>query len=267
MKSSIYSMHNTYLMQNMYTTQPLRTKNDIVIISNKKYPIKTFYHSVIPLNIFQTWHTKMLPPGMKRNIELIKKMNPRFNYQLFDDTDCHDFIRDNFDVSVLNAFNKLIPGAYKADLWRYCVLYKLGGIYLDIKYSPANGFRFINLTESEHWVLDSDGYGIYNALMVCKAGNPILLSAINKIVEHTQTNFYGSDCLEPTGPKLLANIFHSEEKNKLNMKHNVIDMNNRFIFFHNYLIFKNYNGYLNENNKYKKTDHYSELWKNKNIYN
>jgi mannosyltransferase OCH1-like enzyme len=253
-------------MQNMYTTQPLRHKNDIVILSNKKYPIKNFYHSVIPLNIFQTWHTKLLPPGMKRNIELIKKMNPRFNYQLFDDTDCHDFIRDNFDVSVLNAFNKLIPGAYKADLWRYCVLYKLGGIYLDIKYSPANGFRFINLTESEHWVLDADGYGIYNALMVCKAGNPILLSAIQQIVEHTQTNFYGSDSLEPTGPKLLASFIHSDEKNKLNMKHSAIDMNNRFIFFHNYLIFKNYNGYLNENNKYKKTDHYTGLWNQRKIY-
>jgi mannosyltransferase OCH1-like enzyme len=214
-------------MQNMYSTQPLRTKNDIVILSNKKYPIKNFYHSVIPLNIFQTWHTKMLPPGMKRNIELIKKMNPRFNYQLFDDTDCHDFIRDNFDVSVLNAFNKLIPGAYKADLWRYCVLYKLGGIYLDIKYSPANGFRFINLTESEHWVLDADGYGIYNALMVCKAGNPILLSAIQQIVEHTQTNFYGSDCLEPTGPKLLASFIHSDEKNKLNMKKRRIILESR----------------------------------------
>jgi len=260
--------YNIYSMNNIYSMQPRRKKNNIVILSNKKYPIKPFYHSVIPLNIFQTWHTKVMPPGMNRNVELIKKMNPRFNYQLFDDTDCHNFIRDNFDVSVLNAFNKLIPGAYKADLWRYCVLYKLGGIYLDIKYSPANEFRFINLTESEHWVLDADGYGIYNALMVCKAENPILLSAINKIVEHTQTNFYGSNCLEPTGPKLLANIFHSSEKNKVDMKHTFINnMNNKFIFFHNYLIFKNYNGYLNENNKYKKTDHYSELWNNKNIYN
>lgn len=191
-----------------------KQQTKIVILSNKKYPIKPFYNSVIPLNIFQTWHTKNLPIGMKQSTEYIKRMNPRFKYQLFDDNDCHDFIRDNFDVSVLNAFNKLIPGAYKADLWRYCVLYKLGGIYLDIKYIPANGFRFINLTESEHWVLDVDDNGIYNALLVCKAGNSILLSAINKIVEHTQSNFYGSNCLEPTGPKLLAKFFNSNEKKK-----------------------------------------------------
>ena len=254
------------LINNFYSKPTIKQTNKFVILSNKKYPIKSFYNSVIPLNIFQTWHTNDLPPGMKGSVEYIKRMNPRFNYQLFDDNDCHNFIRDNFDASVLNAFNKLIPGAYKADLWRYCVLYKLGGIYLDIKYIPANGFRFINLTESEHWVLDADGYGIYNALMVCKAGNPILLSAINKIVEHTQTNFYGSCFLEPTGPKLLAKFFHSHEKNKLDMNHGVVDMNNRFIFFKKYIILKNYNRYMAEFETCKKTKHYSELWKNKNIY-
>jgi hypothetical protein len=245
-----------------------KQQTKIVILSNKKYPIKPFYNSVIPLNIFQTWHTKNLPIGMKQSTEYIKRMNPRFKYQLFDDNDCHDFIRDNFDVSVLNAFNKLIPGAYKADLWRYCVLYKLGGIYLDIKYIPANGFRFINLTESEHWVLDVDDNGIYNALLVCKAGNSILLSAINKIVEHTQSNFYGSNCLEPTGPKLLAKFFNSNEKKKMDMKHNFIDndLNNRLIFFKKYIVLKSYNGYLNEIQKEEKTQHYSVLWNKRQIY-
>jgi hypothetical protein len=245
-----------------------KQQTKIVILSNKKYPIKPFYNSVIPLNIFQTWHTKNLPIGMKQSTEYIKRMNPRFKYQLFDDNDCHDFIRDNFDVSVLNAFNKLIPGAYKADLWRYCVLYKLGGIYLDIKYIPANGFRFINLTESEHWVLDVDDNGIYNALLVCKAGNSILLSAINKIVEHTQSNFYGSNCLEPTGPKLLAKFFNSNEKKKMDKKHNFIDndLNNRLIFFKKYIVLKSYNGYLNEIQKEEKTQHYSVLWNKRQIY-
>ena len=256
---------------NIINNMPIvnKTQPKIVILSNKKYPIKSFYNSVIPLNIFQTWHTKHLPPGMKQSTEYIKRMNPRFKYHLFDDNDCHDFIRDNFDVSVLNAFNKLIPGAYKADLWRYCVLYKLGGIYLDIKYIPANGFRFINLTETEHWVLDLDDNGIYNALLVCKAGNSILLSAINKIVENTQTHFYGSNVLEPTGPKLLAKFFNSNEKQKMDMKHNLIDnnLNNRIILFKKYIILKSYNGYLNESKREEKIPHYSILWNNKNIYN
>ena len=94
-----------------------------------RYPLKPVYHSIIPLNIFQTWWTKeFLTPSMFESVNTIKTNNPKFNYQLFDDTDCCNFIQKNYGNDVLNAYNTLIPGAYKADLWRYCVLYKLGGI-------------------------------------------------------------------------------------------------------------------------------------------
>ena len=124
-----------------------RMTNELKIKSKIPYPLKRYYNPVIPLNIYQTWHTKDLPPLMKNAVNKIIYNNPRFNYQLFDDDDCRNFIKDNFDSSVLNAFDSLIPGAYKADLWRYCILYKNGGVYLDIKYEYVNCFKFINLME------------------------------------------------------------------------------------------------------------------------
>ena len=63
------------------------------------------------------------------------------------------------------------------------------------------------MTEKEHWVLDADKNGIYNALMVCKQGNEILLKAIYQIVENVKNNFYGTHPLEPTGPLLLKTLF------------------------------------------------------------
>jgi mannosyltransferase OCH1-like enzyme len=127
---------------------------------------------------------------MAKTVFMIKSLNPRFQYFLFDDNDCFEFIKNNFDKDILNAYNSLIPGAYKADLWRYCILYIKGGIYLDIKYRPLDNFRFINLTEDEHFVLDNDGNGIYNAVMVCKPGNELLLKAIHNIVENVKNNSY-----------------------------------------------------------------------------
>jgi mannosyltransferase OCH1-like enzyme len=231
------------------------------------YPMKKNYNPIIPLNIFQTWHTKILPPLMAQSISIIKKLNPRFNYYLFDDNDCREFIKNNFDLKVLHAFDSLIPGAYKADLWRYCILYKKGGIYLDIKYRPYNGFRFINLMEKEHFVLDADGDGIYNALMVCLPGNQVLLKVINQIVENVKNKFYGNNCLEPTGPHLLSRYINKTEKNKLDMKHEFyFSMENRVIYFNNYLILKSYNGYLDDHRKYKKISHYSELWNKRKVY-
>ena len=231
------------------------------------YPVKENYYPVIPLNIYQTWHTKDLPPLMKNAVNKIIYSNPGFNYQLFDDNDCRNFIKDNFDANVLNAFDSLIPGAYKADLWRYCILYKNGGVYLDIKYAPVNGFKFINLMEKEHWVLDMDKNGIYNALIVCKPNNEILLKAINKVVANVKNKFYGNSPLEPTGPLMLSQFFTQNDKKIFDMYHDIYQsVENRFIFLNGYLVLKSYNSYLNEHNKNKKVDYYGSLWVSRNIY-
>ena len=127
----------------------------------------------IPANIFQTWHSKKLPPLMFKNILEIKQNNPNFNYYLYDDNDCRNFLKNHFPIKVLNAYDSLIPGAYKADLWRNCILFKMGGIYMDIKFRPINGFKLYNLLEKEHWVQDINPNYIYNAVMVCKPNNKV----------------------------------------------------------------------------------------------
>jgi mannosyltransferase OCH1-like enzyme len=225
------------------------------------------YNSIIPLNIYQTWHTKNLSEKMTQSVNCIKKGNPGFNYYLYDDNDCRNFIYSNFETEVLNAFDKLIPGAYKADLWRYCILYKNGGIYLDLKYTPISGFKFLSLTEKEHWVLDVDGTGIYNALIVCQAGNEILLRAINTIVDNVKNNFYGTSALEPTGPKMLSHFFTNMEKRQFDLKHDFFESHeHRVILFNNKIILKSYEGYLLEHEKLKKVPHYSTLWRKRLIY-
>ena len=225
---------------------------------------------MIPTNIFQTWHTKSLPPLMARAVNKVRRMNPRFNYQLFDDNDCREFIQTNFpnETGVLHAFDNLVPGAYKADLWRYCVLYKKGGIYIDIKYIPINEFRCIALTEREHFCLDADGHCIYNAVMVAAAGNPMLLKAIRKIVENVKNKFYGGGILDPTGPRLLENIFTQEDRNKVDLTHCYYfsSFSNRFVKWNEYHIFKSYNGYMEESRKYAKVGYYGNLWTRRMIY-
>lgn len=230
------------------------------------FPLKASYNSVIPLNIFQTWHTKKLSPLMYNAILHVKNINPRFSYFLFDDNDCREFIRQHFAPDVLYSYDSLIPGAYKADLWRYCVLFIKGGIYLDIKYMPFNGFRFINLTESEHLVVDIDGRCIYNALMVCKAGNQTLLQAIRKIVDNVKNKYYGDTYLSPTGPELLSSIISANEP-VVDLKHEANgDENNKLILYKGYPILKSYHGHIRDRIQNSKKEHYSVLWKNRNIY-
>ena len=228
----------------------------------------TNYNLTIPANIFQTWHSKKLPINMYSAIQSIKINNPRFKYYLYDDNDCREFIKKHFDNEVLNAFDRLIPGAYKADLWRYCILYKYGGIYMDVKYYPINKFKLVNLLVKEHWILDNDKQGIYNAVMVCKPNNEILLKAINQIVLNVKNKFYGNCFLEPTGPGLLAKYFTNEEKNNFDMKHSLTggESHNKFISFNDRNILQGYPGYLSDRDIFSPKKHYSELWKKKHIY-
>jgi len=232
------------------------------------YPMKSVYHCVVPPNLFQTWHTKNLPPLMALAVYNLKKNNPRINYKLYDDNDCREFIKNNFDSNILNAYDGLVPGAYKADLWRYCILYKYGGVYLDIKYTPSNHFKLINLMEKEHFCLDIDNNGIYNAIIVAKPGNPILIRAINQIAINVRDKYYGGGALDPTGPGLLAQYFSREEKNRMDLKHEFhLSLNYRYILFNNFYIFKSYKGYLDEHDKHKKVEYYGTLWSRRAIYN
>ena len=205
---------------------------------------------------------------MLNAINNIKNNNPEFKHYLFDDDNCRRFIKNKFSVQVFNAYNSLIPGAYKADLWRYCVLYIYGGIYLDIKYEMYNNFKLVDIINDEHYVLDDNKKGIYNGFMVSKPGNTALLNAISMIVENVKKRNYGNSFLEPTGPLLLSKIIPLNNNKLLDMRHLQLDNDNnkKVIMFNNIIILKSYNGHTEERDKYSKIKHYGILWKERKIY-
>jgi hypothetical protein len=106
--------------------------------------------------------------------------------------------------------------------------------------------------------------------MVCKAGNEILLKAINQIVENVKNKFYGSSWLEPTGPRLLSKYFTDEEKKRFEIKHLLIGSGSpdsqKYIMYNNTPVLKCYIGYHAERAKYSIKEHYAKLWEIRRIY-
>ena len=147
---------------------------------------------------------------MKENVEQLRRENPEFEYHIYDDAMCRKFIKTHFDEDVVFAFDKLKPGAYKADLWRYCALYIHGGIYIDIKMKCVNGFRLVQLTDKEYWVKDCSPAGIYQAIMVCLPNNESLYRAIQEIVDSCKRDVYFPDSLALTGPNMLVKHVEAE---------------------------------------------------------
>jgi mannosyltransferase OCH1-like enzyme len=228
----------------------------------------------VPLKIYHTWNTKYIPANMAKNINYILNQNPEFDYYLYDDSECRKYIRENFSEDVLDAFDTLIPGAYKADLWRCCVMYKEGGVYMDIKLKPLvklkkliemNNFYFVKDTPSMNGC--DFKIGIYNAFLISYPNNIIFKTCIEEIVKNCQLQFYGSNALAVTGPCLLGNIFNEyynggyEPFIELHLKKDGCIYNNLGI-----QITDIYDEYRAEQKKVG-TMHYSFMWNNKNIFN
>ncbi|GGF04143.1 hypothetical protein GCM10011383_14020 [Hymenobacter cavernae] len=106
------------------------------LVDSKLYSLPQFDESArIPRIIHQTFMTKSLPADLQENVDNIRRMNPGWKHLLHDDDDIKKFISENYGPVVLSYFERINPryGAARADLFRYLLLYKHGGVYLDIK--------------------------------------------------------------------------------------------------------------------------------------
>ena len=236
---------------------------------NIKFNIKAKYNSIIPLKFYTCWHTKDLPPLMKKNYEQLVLQNPELKFHLYDENECRQFIEDNFDSEVLTAYNSLVPCSYKSDLWRFCVLYINGGIYMDIKYKCVNNFKLIALTEKEYFVRDRPINTTYTALIVVKPQNSIMLKCINQIVSNVKQNYYGFNPLYPTGPGLLGKYFRKEDFEAMEIYFTdttTKQFKKDYMVFKNSIILTYYDEYRNEQNKHQKNKYYTQLWDERKIY-
>lgn len=116
------------LVYNIYYEISLRIismRNEKIYLENKNENTET------PKIVMQTYWDKNLIP--KKVYDGIKKYCPGYKHIVYDDEDCVKFLRENYGKEITERFLSLKLGAHKADLFRYCWLYKVGGVYMDIK--------------------------------------------------------------------------------------------------------------------------------------
>lgn len=228
----------------------------------------------IPRHIYQTWHSSSMPPKMEECVESVKRDNPDFEHHLFSDEDCRIFIEENFDEDVLNAYDSLIPGTFKADLWRYCVLYKNGGVYLDIKYKCNDGIRLRDLANDNFFAREYNGEGtglsdkpVYTGVMISKPKNPIFMKCIRRICRNVKNKYYGRDNTEPTGPILVGSFFTDEEKSAMEYAyHESNDVGHIRNIKTDVDILSWYPEYRSEQKTRSKTAYWKDMWIERKIY-
>ena len=257
----------------------------------------------IPKIIIKTsWQNiDKMPKQMIDALNKTKTTSPDYQLYYFDNTDVIEFMKD-YSPRAFAAYNKIIPGAFKADLFRVCILEKYGGCYSDIGHTPLVSFNEINGLANVVLVKDCpvqqdtgncDYYGIHNALMCSIKNHGFFKLLVDKTCENIENNYYGNGPLDVTGPVMIGKqfncyfadicdyinknfvnpgnfIYHDTNVKILNyaFKYKILDGNRLILSTDGKIIidtkFKDYYEIMYRSNK---TPSYTELWNIKKIYN
>lgn len=204
----------------------------------------------IPKIIYQTFRTERLPFVTRQFVRLMRLRNPTYDYQFYDDARVDQFIREEFDDEVYKAYKRITIGAVKADFFRYAILYKKGGVYLDV-----DGYAVKNLDKmilpDDHAIVTHEGNpGLYaQYALVFDKGHPFLKRTLEKVLDNIKHNRHPHDGHQMTGPTVYTAAVNECIAEKITDKYRIWGVD--------------YNGFLNPRHPlrkklYRKGEHWRE---------
>lgn len=179
---------------------------------------------MIPKIIHQTWLTGDLPTKYLYYQKKVKELHPEWKYILWTDEDNLEFIKKNFP-DFYETYIGFPKNIMRADMIRYLIMDKIGGIYLDLDYEMIKPFDYLKYdlvlpyNRSRNFGDTYDGFG--NCIFGSAPGHMFWKYVINDFKEvRDYEKFYQnliSKSLVPrhftlaeaiTGPGLLTRIFY-----------------------------------------------------------
>ena len=160
----------------------------------------------IPRVLWQTNYSDRVTLPVKLNYFCNRILAASCQYRFASDAEIEEFISREFPGRIHGCYRRLTIRAAKADLWRLLVLYRHGGIYIDIDGHltwPID--QLLKADSPELFVISKDGR-FTNYFMASEPGNPLIRllidEALNRIENPTTNNVY-----HLTGPGLMDDLF------------------------------------------------------------
>lgn len=199
---------------------------------------------MIEKNIFQSWYTFDLHPLVQQKIDYIKKINPEYKYNLYNDADMDNFVNEHFKGEISECYNKLNIIVAKVDFWRYLVLYKYGGVYLDMDSSIEKPLNELIKDHDEAIITAEGNPNLYvQWALIFSKRHPILKKTIELIVNNIKNNTYPNDIHKMTGPTVYSraiNEIHMELFNNTIINHKQINTNTDITYKSNNMSYRLY---------------------------
>ena len=148
-------------------------------------------------------------------------MSLSYEYRYVSTQAREEYIAKNMSKEIVDAYNMLTDGAAQADLWRLLVLHREGGTYLDIDAHlvwPLS--KIIRPEDTEVFLLTKQHYTNY--FISSAPDNPILLEAINIVINNIENKNTVGGVYNLTGPNALNTALEGKNFNERYYRHTCV---------------------------------------------
>lgn len=203
---------------------------------------------LFPSKIWQSWKDDSDNPtarivGFPRQWRVV---NPDWRYECITDTNNDAYVRDNFDASISNVFTSLQDPILKADLLRYLILLREGGVWADIdvyphqpvsKWVPKQYQGSVNLVigiENDHhkkpiWPGSPYSVQLCQYTVLAKPNHPAIRTVVDQVVRDLEKllaskkpgeAFTFEDVMASTGPFAFTKVMMDYFEEVTGAQHN-----------------------------------------------
>ena len=170
----------------------------------QKYAIHS--NPLIPKIIHLIWVGPLDPPPIfKKCIQSIKEVLPDWECRIWTDADIPGLRLQNQEF-----YDEETCYGAKADILRYELLYRFGGVYLDVDFVLRKPLDVLHHAyEFYTSMMPGNSYDtIANGVIGCQQGHPIIKACVDGIKDHR----HHDHILHRTGPYYFQNIFYGVMK-------------------------------------------------------
>lgn len=164
---------------------------------------------MIPKLIHQTAKTRDLPEEVRPYQQKLIALHPGWTYKLWTDEDNRAFVRAEYP-EFAPTFEALPRGIMRADVIRYLLMYRLGGLYMDTDYEMLRPFDMLEKEIVLPWESDGEGGGprdlICNSFFASRPGHPFWKMMIDELKANPPLS-PEADVEGSTGPGLITRVF------------------------------------------------------------
>jgi mannosyltransferase OCH1-like enzyme len=156
----------------------------------------------IPKVLHQTYVSyRKLPLLTRYLMKRMRRFCPGYAFEFYEDERIETFLAEEYGAQLLKTYKKIAIGAAKADFFRYALLLKKGGVYLDVDSLVTRNLDELTRPDDEAIISHEGNPGIYvQWALIFAPGHPFLAATLDRVVANIETNRFPYDVHKMTGP-------------------------------------------------------------------